>query len=58
MQYFTGLPVLLVGLHLVGSCVVWVAAVRLWLLAARRPTQPHRPTSRPAGRTDAALAAR
>ena len=32
-QYFTGLPVVLVGLHLAGSCVVWIAVVRLWLLA-------------------------
>ena len=34
VQYFTGLPVLLVGLHLAGACVVLVAAVRV-VLATR-----------------------
>lgn len=33
-QYFTGLPVILVGLHLLGACLVWVFSWRLWLLAA------------------------
>ena len=31
VQYFTGLPVVLVGLHLAGACVVLVAAVHLVL---------------------------
>lgn len=35
-QYFTGLPVLLVGLHLAGACVVLVAAVRVVLSTRER----------------------
>lgn len=31
VQYFTGLPVVLVGLHLAGACLVLVAAVRVVL---------------------------
>ena len=34
VQYFTGLPVVLVGVHLAGACVVLVAAVRV-VLATR-----------------------
>jgi heme a synthase len=34
VQYFTGLPVLLVGVHLAGACLVLVAAVRV-VLATR-----------------------
>ena len=34
VQYFTGLPVLLVGVHLLGACLVLVAAVRV-VLATR-----------------------
>jgi cytochrome c oxidase assembly protein subunit 15 len=30
-QYFTGLPVLLVGLHVLGACLVWISALRLHL---------------------------
>ena len=36
VQYFTGLPVLLVGAHLLGSCLVWVAAVELLLRTRER----------------------
>ncbi len=31
VQYFTGLPELVVALHLVGACAVWVASVRVVL---------------------------
>ncbi len=31
LQYFTGLPVLIVGVHLLGACLVWIAALRLLL---------------------------
>jgi cytochrome c oxidase assembly protein subunit 15 len=34
LQYFTGLPVLLVGLHMLGACLVLVAAVQV-VLATR-----------------------
>lgn len=39
-QYFTGLPVVLVGLHVLGSGLVWIAAVRLLLATARREPVP------------------
>ena len=34
VQYFTGVPVLLVALHICGALAVWVAATRLPLVAA------------------------
>ena len=36
VQYFTGLPVVLVGFHLLGACLVWIAALRLLLATATR----------------------
>ena len=30
-QYFTGVPPLLVGLHVLGACLVWLAVLRLRL---------------------------
>ncbi|PPK96132.1 cytochrome c oxidase assembly protein subunit 15 [Kineococcus xinjiangensis] len=38
-QYFTGLPEVLVGLHMAGACVLVVAMARL-VLALTRPTLP------------------
>jgi heme a synthase len=35
VQYFTGLPIILVAVHMLGACLVWVAA--LWLLTATKP---------------------
>ena len=54
-QYFTGVPPLLVGLHVFGACLVWLAALDLPLfdagagapsgrIAPCRP--PHRPPNR------------
>lgn len=40
VQYFTGVPSGLVALHVAGSCLVWVSAVRVWLLSRERPAQP------------------
>jgi cytochrome c oxidase assembly protein subunit 15 len=41
LQYFTGLPVLLVGAHLLGAQLVWIAAVRLLLgMRVREPALP------------------
>jgi heme a synthase len=34
VQYFTGLPVVVVGLHMLGACLVWIGALRV-LLACR-----------------------
>ena len=31
-QYFTGVPPLLVGLHVLGATLVWVASLRLLLV--------------------------
>jgi cytochrome c oxidase assembly protein subunit 15 len=39
-QYFTHLPVLLVAVHLLGACLVWIAAVRLLLSLRARPDSP------------------
>ncbi|MGH3648797.1 MAG: heme A synthase, partial [Micromonosporaceae bacterium] len=30
VQYFTALPVLLVGVHMAGACAVWLAALHLY----------------------------
>ncbi|PZG21721.1 cytochrome B [Micromonospora craterilacus] len=38
VQYFTNLPVLLVGAHMLGSCLVWLATLSvLWSTRERRP---------------------
>ena len=38
VQYFTGLPELLVGLHMLGACLVWIATLRV-ALAISVPVQ-------------------
>jgi cytochrome c oxidase assembly protein subunit 15 len=43
VQYFTHLPVALVGLHMAGATVVWVAALRL--LTAVRAREPRPPAA-------------
>ena len=45
MQFFTGLPVVLVAFHLAGACLVWIAALRLLLSTATRdaPVPVHSP---------------
>ncbi|WP_233196845.1 MULTISPECIES: COX15/CtaA family protein [Micromonospora] len=41
VQYFTNLPVLLVGAHMLGSCLVWLATLSvLWSIRERRPAHP------------------
>ncbi|MFF0206114.1 heme A synthase [Streptomyces sp. NPDC005017] len=37
VQFFTDLPELLVGAHMFGSCLVWIAAVRVLLAMRERP---------------------
>ena len=37
VQYFTDLPELLVGLHMLGSAVVWIAVLRVLLALRERP---------------------
>ena len=36
VQYFTGLPELLVGAHMLGACLVWIAALTMWSSAVTR----------------------
>ncbi|MER5455955.1 COX15/CtaA family protein [Micromonospora sp. NPDC002389] len=41
VQYLTNLPVLLVGAHMLGSCLVWLSTLAvLWSIRERRPVQP------------------
>jgi cytochrome c oxidase assembly protein subunit 15 len=40
VQYFTGLPWVLVTMHLLGACLVWVSVWRLRLSLTRRQTSP------------------
>ncbi|MGW7071289.1 COX15/CtaA family protein [Streptomyces sp. NPDC054855] len=37
VQYFTDLPEVLVGLHMFGSCVVWIGVMRVLLSLRERP---------------------
>jgi cytochrome c oxidase assembly protein subunit 15 len=48
LQYFTGLPVLLVGFHLLGAQLVWIAALRVLLGMRVRQSAP-RPAGGPEG---------
>ncbi|WP_309050708.1 COX15/CtaA family protein [Streptomyces sp.] len=44
VQYFTGVPELLVGLHMLGSSLMWIAVLRLALSLRERPvTTPEIP---------------
>lgn len=44
VQYFTGVPELLVGVHMLGSALMWIAVVRLALSLRERPvTAPEIP---------------
>jgi len=38
IQYYQGVPPLLVGAHLLGSILVWIAAWRIWLSTSRTST--------------------
>jgi cytochrome c oxidase assembly protein subunit 15 len=45
VQYFTGLPVVVVGAHMLGACLVWVSTVAvLWATRTRHPL-PTTPTA-------------
>ncbi|WP_253191363.1 COX15/CtaA family protein [Streptomyces sp. M1013] len=39
VQYFTDLPEVLVGLHMFGSCVMWIAVLRVLLALRERPEE-------------------
>lgn len=47
IQYFTGLPEVLVGAHLLGACLVWIAALRVWLTSTVRSPAPEAATVPP-----------
>jgi cytochrome c oxidase assembly protein subunit 15 len=38
VQYFTDTPEILVGLHMLGSCLVWIAVLRVLLSLRERPS--------------------
>jgi heme a synthase len=42
-QYFLHVPALLVGLHMLGACLVWIAALQVVLVVAREPDRAGRP---------------
>jgi cytochrome c oxidase assembly protein subunit 15 len=39
-QYFTGVPALLVGFHVLGAALVWIAVLRVWLSLAEPGLAP------------------
>lgn len=43
VQYFTGVPALLVGIHVVGAVAVWVAVIRANLALRAQPAMPSKP---------------
>ncbi|GEC04236.1 cytochrome b561 [Streptomyces spinoverrucosus] len=47
VQYFTDLPELLVALHMLGSCLVWIAVLRVTLSLRERPTDTPSDTPAP-----------
>ncbi|WP_051722779.1 heme A synthase [Streptomyces albus] len=51
-QYLTELPEVLVGLHMLGSCLVWVGVIRVLLSLRERPAVPAEPPVPPAPRQE------
>lgn len=49
LQYFTGVPEILVGAHMLGSALMWIAVVRLLLSVRERPAAPAAEMPAPAG---------
>jgi heme a synthase len=49
LQYFTGVPAVLVGAHLIGACLVWLAALRVLLPMHSRAAAPATPAVAGAG---------
>lgn len=55
VQYFTNLPVLLVGLHMAGACAVWLGSLALvWSVRTRTGSDGPRPADRTAAAVGAA----
>ncbi len=40
VQYFTHLPEFVVGVHMLGACLVWIAMLRVVLALRERPAEP------------------
>ena len=58
VQYFTHLPVLLVGAHMLGACLVWVGVLRVkWTQRSRPALTPADPVSPSPAETPAPVAA-
>lgn len=55
VQYFTDLPEVLVGAHMFGSCLVWIATLRVLLSLRERPVDE---VDVPAAAAEAPVAAR
>ncbi len=53
-QYFTGVPVALVELHIAGATAIWVVTLRLWLATSHRPplARPSSNVAEPTGTGD------
>jgi cytochrome c oxidase assembly protein subunit 15 len=52
VQYFTHLPVVLVGAHMLGACLVWLATLAvLWSTRTRLPAADAGPAARPVERS-------
>ncbi|MEE1745795.1 MULTISPECIES: COX15/CtaA family protein [unclassified Streptomyces] len=56
VQYFTDTPEILVGLHMLGSCMVWIAVVRVLLSLRERPVAVAPVPGPAAGRPEPAAA--
>lgn len=56
VQYFTDTPEILVGLHMFGSCLVWIAVVRVLLSLRERPADAPAAPRPTAGRPEPAAA--
>ena len=55
VQYFTDLPVILVGVHMLGACLVWIATLGvIWSTRERVAPGPDAPHRRSGGAAQAA----
>ena len=56
VQYFTDLPEILVAIHMLGACLVWIATLGvIWSTRERVAPGPDAPTAAPAARPGASI---
>ncbi|QIQ05352.1 COX15/CtaA family protein [Streptomyces liangshanensis] len=55
VQYFTDVPAVLVGFHMLGSCLVWVGVVRVAMSQRERPVTTAEIPAQPDSRLSAAV---